>query len=128
MRLFTSESIYDVKTGQWEERFWIDGIITDGDSYFFEQDREKKLEADKLLKQIELEDDINEIDPCEGCECKGCCECCEDEFEKFDYEDLLDLFVDRILEIGPCPVCLRNLLDEFADIFIPDEDVEEYIN
>jgi len=122
MRLFTSESLFNIKTGQWEERFWIDGIITDGESYFFEQDREKKLEADKLLKQIELENDIEEIDPCEGCRCRDCCEA---ENEGFDYEDLLNVFVDRILEIGPCPNCLRNLLDEFADIFIPDDE-EEY--
>ncbi len=120
MRLFTSESIYNIETGHWEERFWIDGIITDGESYFFEQDREKKLEADKLLKQIELENDIDDIDPCEGCKCRDCCEA--EDVEEFDYEDLLDVFVGRILEIGPCPICLRNLLDEFADIFIGDED------
>lgn len=118
MRLFTSESIYNVKTGQWEERFWIDGIIKDADEYFFEMDREKKLEQNKIFNQ-EIEPD-----PCEGCECKGCCKCCEDEF---DYEDLLDVFVNRILEIGPCKNCLKDLLDEFADIFLPDED-EEYIN
>jgi len=119
MRLFTSESIYDVKTGQWEERFWIDGIITDGDSYFFEQDREKKLEADKLLKQIELENDINEVDPCEGCECRDCCEVNN---EGFNYEDLLDIFVDRILDVDSCPNCTRAILDEFANIFLSDDE------
>lgn len=120
MRLFTSESIYNVKTGQWEERFWVDGIIKDADEYFFEMDREKELEQNKIFNKE------NEPDPCEGCECKGCC--CEE--NEFDYDDLLDVFVGRILEIGPCRNCLRNLLDEFADIFIPDDEDEneKYIN
>ena len=120
MRIFQSKAMFDIKENKWVETFKIDGIITDGESYFFEQDREKKLEADKLLKQIELENDIEEIDPCEGCKCRDCCEA--EDVEEFDYEDLLDVFVGRILEIGPCPICLRNLLDEFADIFIGDED------
>ena len=77
---------------------------------------EKKiLETAKLLKKIEIEEDDN---PCEGCRCRDCCEA----EEEFNYEDLLDIFVEKILEIGPCPICLRNLLDEFADIFIGDED------
>jgi len=120
MRLFTSESFYNIKIGRWDERFWIDGIITDPDDYFFEQDREKKLEAEKLLKEIK-------IDPCEGCECRGCCGA-EDEIEGFDYEDLLDIFVSRILAAEGCPSCTKAILDEFADIFLPDEDELDEIN
>ena len=120
MRLFTSESIYNVKTGQWEERFWIDGKSVDADEYFFQQDREKKLESDKLLKQIELEDDIDEIDPCENCKCRDCCEA--EDNEGFDYEDLLDVFVGRILDTEGCPMCIRDILDEAISIFIPDEE------
>ena len=124
MKLFSSESIFNAKTGKWEERYWINGNPVDGDLYFFEQDVEKKLEADKLLKQIEIEDRINIIDPCDGCKCRECCEA-EDELT---YDELLEIFVDRILEIGPCPVCLKELLDIFAEEiidFVDDEDEYE---
>ena len=64
MKLFSSESIFNAKTGKWEERYWIKGSPVDGDLYFFEMDREKYLEIEKLEKQ---EDEIeNECDcPCE---------------------------------------------------------------
>ncbi len=114
MRLFNSESLYNVKTGKWEERFWIDGVLTDSDLYFYELEREKELE------QIKFKSQEVEVDPCEGCKCKGCCE------EEFDYEDILDIFVGRILDTGGCPGCIREILDEFADMFLPDdEEIDE---
>jgi len=115
MRLFTCESLFDIKSGKWEDRHWIDGILVDGDLYFFELEREKELEAKKLLKQCEFEDE-EDFDPCEGCQCR-CCEA-----EGFTYDDLLDIFVGRILETEGCSGCIKDVLDEFADIFIGDDE------
>lgn len=117
MRLFNSESVYVAQLGKWEERFWIDGKLVDGDLYFFELDREKEIE-NKKLQNHQFENN-----PCDVCPCKDCCE----DDDEFDYEDLLDVFVDRILNTEGCPGCIADILDEFADIFIPDEDeFEEY--
>ena len=108
MRLFTSESLFNIKTGHWEERFWIDGIITDGDEYFFQQDREKQLEADKLLKECEFEEDDD------------CCDC---------LECTLDYFVERIQETGcECEGCIRQVLVEFLCEIVDHivvEDIED---
>ena len=68
MKLFSSESIFNAKTGKWEERYWINGSPVDGDLYFFEMDREKYLEIEKLEKQ---EDEIeNECDCPYDCPCE----------------------------------------------------------
>jgi len=99
MRLFTSESLFNIKTGQWEERFWIDGIITDPDLYFFELDREKELEANKLLKEKENED--YEDDCCDHCDC---------------YECTIERYVQLLCELtGGCPNCIRMALECFCD-------------
>jgi len=109
MRLFTSESFYDVKTGQWEDRYWIDGIEKDGDLYYFELEREKDLETEKLLKECEIEDD--------ECDCCGCYEC------------TIDRYTELLSEItGGCPHCIRNVLDCFCDDIIEHiviEDMDE---
>lgn len=113
MRLFQSESQYNVKTGKWEEYFWIDGKEVDGDAYFYEMEIENKLENDKLLKQIEIEEE-------DECDCCDCIEC------------TLDRFVDQIQEInGGCPHCIREVLQEFLCEIVEHiviEDAEEDIN
>ena len=68
------------------------------------------------------------------CSCKDCkdecCEECEDDDERiegFDYGELLDIFVGRIQDTGGDFYEIREILDEFADIFIPDYvDDEDY--
>ena len=86
------------------------------------------------------EDEINEENPYEySDECKSDCEngkcskdkCCgecendDERIEGFDYGELLDIFVSRIQDTGGCPDCIREILDEFADIFIEDYDEDE---
>ena len=57
----------------------------------------------------------------EGCEdCKGC------KVEEFDYGELLEIFTKRIQDTEGCPECIREILDEFADIFIPDYEEDEF--
>lgn len=115
MKLFSSESIYNAKTDKWEERYSIDGILVDGDLYFFEMEREKELEANKLLKATE--DEEYEYDCCDYCDCVEC---------------TIERYVEELQEItGGCPGCIRDVLMEFfCDIVehIVIEDAEEDIN
>jgi len=92
MKLFSSESIFNAKTGKWEERYWINGSPVDGDLYFFEMDREKEIENEKL----KLEEDNIDDDQCDCIECT------------------LDRYVKEIQEInGGCPGCIREVLQGF---------------
>ena len=52
-------------------------------------------------------------------ECDGCCDCCEfgDE-EEIDVEDLLEVYVERLQDVGNCKTCLSQILEDFMhDIF-----------
>jgi len=104
-------SYFDDQTGEFiAEKYFIDG------NEVSEEDYDLMLEEFDEVNCLE-----NEIDPCEGCECRGCCE----EEEGFDYEDLLDIFVDKIMNTGGCPGCIKDILDEFACIFLPDDEDDE---
>lgn len=109
MRLFQSESRYNVKTGEWEEYFWIDGQEVDCDSYFFELEREKDLEIAKLKEAVEIEDD-------DFCDCPNC---------------TILKYVEIIQEMtGGCPHCLEEILTDFMidivnHIVLDDEEIEE---
>jgi len=109
MRIFQSESFYNVQSDKWEEKYKIDGTPIDGDSYFFELEREREIETKKMV------DEFEQLECDNYCPCCGCNGCCEDELT---YDELLDIFVDKILEIGSCPVCLKELLDDFAEEII----------
>lgn len=71
------------------------------------------------------------VDMCDVGECGWCGDCEEVVSDKCDegitYDELLDEFVERIQNTEGCPSCIREILNEFADIFIPeeDEDIEE---
>lgn len=114
MRLFQSESIFNARTGQWEEIFWIDGIIVDPDFYFYELDREKEIETAKLLKEIEIEEFEDDY---EYNECCGCYEC------------VIQRYVDLLCEItGGCPCCIRAALESYCDEIVERiviEDMED---
>jgi len=89
------------------EKFFIDGHQVSEEEY------------DDMLDEFDEINDEDEVDPCEYCECRGCC---EEDVQGFTYEDLLDVFVDKLLDTEGCPGCIRDVLDEFADIFIGDDD------
>lgn len=114
MRLFNSECFYNAELKKWDERYWIDGRATDADNYFYQQELEKEIE-NKKLQNREFEDN-----PCDVCPCRDCCE--DDEF---DYEDLLDVFVEKILATEGCPGCIADVLDELVHLFLPDDDEYE---
>jgi len=104
----TINSYFDNEDGKFiAEKFFIDGEECSEEEFDDLMD-----EFDKVNDEIE-----NEFDPCENCECR----CCE---EGIDYEDLLDIFVGRILDAENCPGCIYNILDEFACIFLPDDEDE----
>lgn len=109
MKLFQSQALYNAKTNEWEEIFWIDGNIVDSDLYFFEMDKERELEIEKLTEEE------NEID--NECDCPEC---------------TLDRYTEIIQEItGGCPGCIREVLENFMmDIVdhIVIEDIEEETN
>ena len=119
MRLFQSESGYYVTQDKWEENYKIDGIPVDGDLYFFELERERDLETKKMVDEFEAEQlEIKNDNYCPCCGCNGC----ED---KITYDELLDIFVEKIIETGPCRTCLKELLDIFADEVIEFVDGED---
>ena len=112
MKLFSSESIFNAKTGKWEERYWINGNPVDGDLYFFEMDRERNLENQKLInKSEECEDDC-----CDYCDC---------------YECTIERYVQLLCELtGGCPNCIRMALECFCDDIVEHiviDDTEEEI-
>ncbi len=100
MRIFESQSLYDSSLGQYIEHFWIDGEETDCDTYFQEIENEKYIEEKKLKEE------------------NNCYDCC-------DYNEMLDYFVGRILDTGGCPECIKEVLDQFADL-IEDVIIEEF--
>ena len=113
MRLFKSESVYDSTTKQWIEKFWINGEEVDGETYFSMIDQEKSIEDSKL--------EDKDCDNCDDCNwCENCPEKVEED-EGISYDEILDIFTERIQEVGSCPICIKSILEEFAGIFIPDE-------
>lgn len=107
--------------------------------YYICVDMEVNVVFDKLMGingswnwiSVDLEDNDYECDNCkyegtdECCECGECsCDCEECEDEGITYDELLDIFVDKIVDTQGCLGCIREVLDEFADIFIPDEEYD----
>ena len=104
--------------------------------------------------QYNDEDEVCECDECkykdkkkykncdDGCKYMICDECCNDfcecendfcddenegcEVEEFNYGELLDIFTCRIMDAGKDFQLVKTILDEFADIFIPDYDEDEF--
>ena len=66
-------------------------------------------------------------DDCKYINCDNDCDECEDcKIEEFNYDELLEIFAERIMNTGGCPECIKEILDEFADIFIPDYNEDEF--
>jgi hypothetical protein len=61
-------------------------------------------------------------------ECEDCSECKEIDLEEklkndgLEYDELLDLYTEKIQNTHFCPGCIREVLDEFGSIFISDID------
>ena len=102
MRLFQSVSVYNAESSKWVDRYFIDNIETDSELYFFELDREERLEAEKLEEELEKVD------------CCGDCDICEGNIEP-SLDDLIDIYVERIRDVSPCPCCIKEALEEFVD-------------
>ena len=155
MNLFESKSIYNSGSSKFIEEFYINGNSVDCDEYYFYLEREKDVEDKKLVenklknKEKELVKEKVEDNPyiynncddnCEECkdyinnckcdECCGECDCnCQEEceVEEFDYGELLEIFTCRAIDAGKDFQLVKTILDEFADIFIPDYDEDEFV-
>lgn len=91
MKLFQTETIYDAKTDEWVEKYWVNGQEVDADLYFFEIERERDLEIQKLEEQ---EDEMDEL-----CDCPEC---------------TLDRYTGILSEMtGGCSGCIREVLQDF---------------
>ena len=85
------------------------------------KDKKKYESCNDDCKYMNCDECCNDFCDCEneGCECEDC------KIEGFDYGELLEIFTKRIQDTGGCPECIKEILDEFADIFISDYDEDE---
>jgi len=125
MNLFEAKSIYDSKTGKFLEEFYINGESVDCDVYYFYLEREKDTEDNKLKGNPYEYDECNTETECETeCNegvCEGCCEECGNECEdeqEVEYDELLDIFAEKIQNTGGSFEEIKCLMDEFADIVL----------
>ena len=89
------------------------------------KDKKKYDSCDDDCKYMNCDECCNDFCDCEneGCEdCEGC------KVEEFDYGELLEIFAERIQETNGNIKSIKSILDEFADIFIPDYDEDEFEN
>lgn len=91
--------------------------------YYICLDIDSDIILDKLLSENGSWNFVEvDMDECEGC-C-GCDECRECN-EGVDYNELLDIFIEKIQRTEGCPGCIRDVLEEFAEIFLSEEDNQE---
>lgn len=95
MRLFECNSIYDANQRQYIEEFFIDGEEVLCDEYFEQLELEKEIENEKLKER------------------KCDCECCNCE-EEITIGDLIDYYALELQGGCNCPVCTRDILNEFV--------------
>lgn len=88
------------------ERFFIDKDEVSAEDYY-------DLVGGLGNNYCEDVEDDNEEEICDG-ECDHCSGCIE--VEGITYEELLDIFVERLQETGGCPHCIKHILNEFAEI------------
>jgi len=140
----TTKHYYDDETFEHvASKFYIDGEEVDFETYqdfvsgLSEYNKDKIDELDE--NPYEYDDDnadcqcqcetCNDYDNCcESGECskEECCGECEDEVvEEFDYDELLEVYTQRIQESRGNRRLVKGILDEFADIFIEDYDEDE---
>ena len=86
------------------------------------KDKKKYESCDNDCKYMNCDECCNDFCDCEN----DCCEDCEGcKIEEFDYGELLDIFAERIQETNGNKNSIKSILDEFADIFIPDYNEDE---
>jgi hypothetical protein len=95
-KIFTSSVVFDSKEKAWQEDYYINGRSVDADTYLYEMDDE--------IKKIKI---AQEEDDCVNC---GDCGICE-----IELDDLLDIYADRLADIGNCPCCNKAVLTDFVD-------------
>jgi len=87
------------------------------------KDKKKYESCDNDCKYMNCDECCNDF-----CDCEN--ECCENyeecKVEEFDYRELLELFTCRIQETNGNKNSIKSILDEFADIFIPDYNEDEF--
>jgi len=87
------------------------------------KDKKKYESCNDNCKYMNCDECCNDFCDCENDCCEGCEEC---KVEEFDYGELLEIFTCRIIDAGKDFKLVRDILDEFADIFIPDyEEMED---
>jgi len=92
------------------------------------KDKKKYESCDDDCKYMNCDKCCNDFCDCENdcCEdCEGCKDCGDCKDEEFDYGELLEIFAYRIQETNGNKNSIKSILDEFADIFIPDYDEDE---
>lgn len=132
MRVFETESIWDAENQEWQEVYYVNGIVKTLEEYSEEVNKEvnpEEYEDDEMEEDDEVdnyEEDVFDIEGCKGCEAyQECLEKYEESFEdKEEFEcDCIDCTLDRyvakIQEInGGCPHCIREVLSEFLVVVV----------
>ena len=86
------------------------------------KDKKKYESCDDDCKYMNCDECCNDFCDCEN----DCCECEDCKVEEFDYDELLEIFVERIQETNGNKNSIKSILDEFADNFIEDYDEDEF--
>jgi len=141
----TTKHYYDDETFEHvASKFYIDSEECDFETYQdfvgglseYNEDEIDELKEnpyeydDNCQCQCEICNDYDNC--CESGECNykdECCGECDEVVEEFDYSELLEVYAQRIQETKGNKTYIKKILDEFADIFIPDyeeDEIEEF--
>jgi len=86
------------------------------------KDKKKYESCNDDCKYMNCDECCNDFCDCEN----DCCEECEGcKVEGFDYGELLEIYTCRVIDAGKDFHLVKEILDEFADIFIPDYEEDE---
>ena len=134
----TTKHYYDNETFEHvKSKFYINGEEVDFESYqdfisgLSEYNKDEIEKVDENPYEYNDCEKCNEVDNCLENNMCCCDECCgkygdDERIEEFDYGELLEIFTCRIMDADKDFQLVKEILDEFADIFIPDYDEDEF--
>ncbi len=119
MNLYVSKTLYDNAKGVWVEKYFINDCEVEEDEYYFRLDKEqqKMQEQEQQAKSAKQSKTKAVAEDKEGEACCGvcCCACCETYVIDFEIYDILDEYIECIMNVAPCEHCVKEVLIDFID-------------